>query len=81
VARGVRFVTDARDIDRTNVNLVYNEALAYALANRPSEAITALSAAFEAGYPLSMASSDPDLKALQSDPRYAELVTRFSKPR
>ena len=81
VARGVRFMTDARAIDRTNVNLIYNEALAYALAKRPSEAITALRAAFEAGYPVSMASSDPDLKALQSDPRFAELVAEFSKPR
>jgi len=81
-ARGAKFLKDARAIDSTNVYLIYNEALAYALANRPSEAIGALKQAFGAGYQVSLAASDPDLNTLRSDPRFSELLKQSSaKPR
>src|SRR5204862_7237552 len=78
-ARGAKFLKDARAIDRKNVYLIYNEALAYALANRASEAISALKEAFAAGYQVSMAASDPDLRGLRSDPRLDELLKQLSQ--
>ena len=78
-ARGAKFLKDARAIDRTNVYLMYNQAIGYALANRPSEAFDSLREAFVAGYQVPMASHDPDLKALRSDPRFDELLKQFSQ--
>jgi tetratricopeptide (TPR) repeat protein len=78
-ARGAQFIKNARAIDPSNVNLIYNEALVHALANRPSEALRSLKEAFEAGYPVSMAASEPDLKALSSDRRFTELLKQRSQ--
>ena len=82
VARGTKFLRDARAIDDKNVELIYMEALAYLLANRVSDAMSALKAAFDAGYQVSMAAADPEWKVLGSDPRFAELLKQYpQKPR
>ena len=78
LTRGIRFLDDARAIDRTNVELIYGDALVNALANRPAQALAALEAALEAGYPATMAAGDPDLNVLRSDTRFTELLAKYS---
>ena len=54
VKQADRFIRDARAIDRSNVLLMFEEAIIYALSNRNTEALTALEEALKAGYPVSM---------------------------
>ncbi len=78
VAQGLRFISAARAIDGANVELMYVQALANAVANRPSEALDALEAALAAGYSVAFAANEPDLQVLQSEPRFAELLKGYS---
>jgi tetratricopeptide (TPR) repeat protein len=79
VTRGLRSISDARNIDRNNLELIYFEALANTLANRRTEALDALEAAFAAGYPAAFAAKEPYLAPLRSDPRYGELLKTYLK--
>lgn len=80
-AQALKFIHEARTIDKTDVNIMYNEALVHALANRTPDALTALENAFKAGYPIVAAENDPDLRIVRDDPRFAQLTTRFkAKP-
>jgi serine/threonine-protein kinase len=76
-AQARRMINDARAIDKTNVNLVYAEAIVASLGGRPADALAALGAALKAGYPASSAKSDPDLKPIASDPGFAALMAEF----
>jgi eukaryotic-like serine/threonine-protein kinase len=78
LVRGLRFLNDARAINRTNVDLIYEEAIAYALANRTTEALASLKAAFDAGYSVTLAANDPDLRSLKTDTRFAEILKQYS---
>jgi len=76
--RGLDFMRRARSIDRTNVDLIYKEAIVNALASRPSDALKALREAFQRGYSTAEAKSDPELGTLQGRPEFAELVGESS---
>ena len=79
VKQADRFIRDARAIDRSNVLLMFEEAIIYALSNRNAEALTALEEALKAGYPVSMIRSDPDLRTVREDPRFENLLKRSSE--
>ncbi len=66
VKQADRFIRDARAIDRSNVLLMFEEAIIYALSNRNTEALTALEEALKAGYPVSMIQNDPDLRTVRA---------------
>jgi hypothetical protein len=76
-AQGLDLIRRARSIDKTDVGLMYNEALVETLAGRSSDAINSLREAFKAGYAPGEAMNDPELKDLQSRPEFLALVKEF----
>ncbi len=76
-SRARRMISDARTIDRANVNLIYAEAVIEVLGGRTSEALVAIEEALKAGYPLAAAQSDPDLRPLIDEPGFKQLATKF----
>jgi serine/threonine-protein kinase len=72
-----RFMSDARAIDRTNINLIYAEAIVEVLAGRKDKALLSLEEALKAGYPFSAAQSDPDVHPLLADVGFKQLATKF----
>jgi tetratricopeptide (TPR) repeat protein len=73
-----RFMADARAIDKSNVDLIYNEAVLCAILNDVACSITNLEQALKEGYTIALIESDPDLRAVRSDPRYQALRARVS---
>jgi len=80
-AQARRYMNDARVIAKANVELMYNEALMFALLGEREKAFTSLEQAFQAGYPAAAATADPDLRSLRSDPRYQQLQTKLASAR
>ena len=56
-----------------NVELMYQQAVIYALLDRSDEAISKLKRAIESGYSRSEAQRDPDLDSLRARPDYHQL--------
>jgi eukaryotic-like serine/threonine-protein kinase len=65
-AQALNFIHHARSINNENVELVYSEAVVEALANHPENALKLLREAFERGYSVQEANSDPELDSLRS---------------
>jgi tetratricopeptide (TPR) repeat protein/TolB-like protein len=72
-SRARRLMNEARDIDNTNVDLIYNEAILCALQNDVACSITNLEQALKEGYTIPLIESDPDLRSVRSDQRYQAL--------
>jgi eukaryotic-like serine/threonine-protein kinase len=70
-----RFMSDARAIDKTSADLLYNEAVMLALLKDTDRAFDDLNQALKAGLPFSSIETDPDLVKLRGDPRFASLRT------
>jgi len=70
-----RFMKEAREIDAKSADLLYDEAVMSALLNDTDRAFADLREAIGAGLPLSSIETDPDLRGLRADPRYAALKT------
>jgi Flp pilus assembly protein TadD len=68
-----RFMREARGIDPKSADLLYNEAVMSALLNDKDRAFADLQEAVKGGLPLSSIETDPDLRSLRSDPRFAAL--------
>ena len=79
-SRGAEFIQRARKIDEKDVELMYAEATVAILANKPSDAIRSLRAAFSNGYPVKQAEQDPEFAKLKTTPEFQALVKEFSKP-
>lgn len=77
--QAAQFIRRARAIDRANASLMYIEAVVDALANRPAQALQALSDAFQRGYAPKEAESDPELDALRNLPGYQKLMKEFGQ--
>ncbi len=80
VKQALKFIEEARQIDSTDVDLIYYQAQAFALSGDKSKAIAALREAFKKGQPPAMAQAEPDLQSLQQDPTFQSLVKEFTKP-
>jgi tetratricopeptide (TPR) repeat protein len=73
------FIRRARAINPSDINLIYQEAVVYAVTNSPDRAFQALREALGKGYSLEDAVSDPELGALQNKPEFSKLVKEFTK--
>ena len=73
------FIHRARTINPEDLNLVYQEAVVYAVNNATDQALKSLREALKKGYSLKEAMSDPELGSLQSRPEFSKLVKEFSK--
>jgi len=80
VRQALKFIAEARAIDPGNVDLIYYQAQAFALANDNSSALVALRDAFKKGQPPAIAQAEPDLQNLQKDPGFQKLVREFAQP-
>ncbi len=78
-AQALDFIGRARSISQVDLNLIYKQAVVYALADRPGEAFKSLREAFRKGYSVREAQSDPELGGLQGRPEFAKLLAEFSK--
>ncbi|MEN3339048.1 MAG: hypothetical protein V7647_2724 [Acidobacteriota bacterium] len=70
-----RFMTDARAIDKASADLLYYEAVMSALLHDTDRAFLDLTQALKRGLPFSSIATDPDLRPLRADPRFAALRT------
>lgn len=77
--QSIDFIERARTINAADVNLIYTQAVVYALANRPDDAMKSLRLAFEKGYSVQEAQNDPELGALQTRSEFGKLVAQFGK--
>lgn len=73
------FMRRARSINQADVNLIYQNAVIYALGGHPAEALKTLQEALQKGYSVQEARNDPELSSLQSRPEFAKLLAEFSK--
>jgi serine/threonine-protein kinase len=80
VQQALKFIAEARAIDPNNVDLIYYQAQAFALANDNANALVALGDAFKKGQPPAIAQAEPDLQSLQKDPGFQKLVREFAQP-
>jgi serine/threonine protein kinase/tetratricopeptide (TPR) repeat protein/TolB-like protein len=80
VRQALKFIAEARAIDPNNVDLIYYQAQAFALANDNASALVALRDAFKKGQAPAIAQAEPDLQSLQKDPDFQKLVTEYTQP-
>jgi len=79
VRQALKFIAEARALDPNNVDLIYYQAQAFALANDNTNALMALQDAFKKGQPPAIAQAEPDLRDLQKDPGFQKLVREFAR--
>lgn len=80
-SQAVSFIHRARSISPSDVRLISNEAVVYALARRPDDAMKALREAFERGYSRQEAMSEPAFAELRNRPEFSKLAAEFTKPK
>ncbi len=73
------FMRRARALSPADVNMIYNQAVVFAIGGRTAEALKALREALQKGYSLEEIKSDPELGTLQALPEFKKLVAEFSK--
>jgi tetratricopeptide (TPR) repeat protein/TolB-like protein len=78
-SQSIEFIRRARSINAADVDLMYVEAIVFALANRPDDALKSLRATFGKGYSVQEAQNDPELATLQGRPEFVKLVAEFGK--
>jgi tetratricopeptide (TPR) repeat protein/TolB-like protein len=78
LTRAADFIHRARSINPADVNLIYKEAIIDMLADRRSDALATLRAAFEKGYSTEEAESEPDFDTLHSSPEFQKLIDKYS---
>jgi serine/threonine protein kinase/tetratricopeptide (TPR) repeat protein len=79
-AQALNFIQHARAINKEDVALIYTDAVVEALANHPDNALGLLREAFERGYTVQEAISDPELDSVRSRPEFEKLLAEFKKP-
>ncbi|MGH9735269.1 MAG: protein kinase domain-containing protein [Candidatus Acidiferrales bacterium] len=80
-AQALKFIRQARSIDKTNVDYIYAEAQVHAILKQVPEALKSLREAFEKHYPAEFAAGDDDLKNLNGNSQFAQLIKQYSGTR
>jgi tetratricopeptide (TPR) repeat protein/TolB-like protein len=75
----MQYIAMARRIMPNDPDFIYYEATIQLLADRIPQALGSLRDAFRAGFSPASARQDPDLRILQADPRFRELMTEFKE--
>jgi serine/threonine protein kinase/tetratricopeptide (TPR) repeat protein len=78
VTHALQYARQARSLDPDDLQLLYNQAEIYSLANRQKESLLALRDAFKKGYSPEEAVNDPELGSLKSLPEFTKLVAEYS---
>ena len=73
------FIKRARAADPSNVNYIYDDAEIQALSGKTTEALKALQEALEKHSSAEFAEGDPELSSIQKDPRFKDLMQKYSK--
>ena len=69
------YIGRARSIDASNPELIYEEAVVWVLANKPTQAIESLRSALDKGLSPERARLDPELSPLHGKPEFQRLVS------
>jgi serine/threonine-protein kinase len=77
--QGQQYIRQARAIDASDLQLIYEEGQIYALGGKESEAIRALREAFQKGYPPEEAQKDPELASLKNSAQFGRLIAEYQK--
>ncbi|HKS81625.1 MAG TPA: protein kinase [Candidatus Acidoferrales bacterium] len=75
----LEYITRARDIDKADLALLYNQAIVENLSGKQSEAIATLRDALSKGYSVNDAEKDADLENLHARPDFQALIKEFEK--
>ncbi len=78
-AHAGQYIRQAREIDPSDLQLIYDSAQVNALAGKKEEALAALKEAFEKGYSPEEAQNDPELVTLKGLPEFGKLVSEYGK--
>jgi serine/threonine protein kinase/tetratricopeptide (TPR) repeat protein len=70
-------IRQARLIDASDPDLMYEEAVVHVLSNQPEQALKSLRLAFENGISPERASLDPEFKSLRTNPAFEKLISGF----
>ena len=76
-ARGLDFIRRARELNPSDVDFFYKEAVINTLASRMPEALKSLHEALTRGYSVREAYVDPELKDLRQRPEFPALAKQF----
>ena len=76
--RGLDFIQRARSIDSNDTELLYQEAIVNTIAGQQTDALKALRQAFQNGYPVAQAKNDPELKPLEMNVEFGNLLAEFN---
>jgi eukaryotic-like serine/threonine-protein kinase len=74
-----KFIRQARGIDKSNVSYIYVEAQIDALLGRSAESLKLLREALEKHYPADFAAGDEDLKNLNGNAEFTNLIKQYSE--
>jgi len=74
-----KFIQQARQVDRQNVDLMYQEATIHALAGRTADAIASLGEALRSGCPIEEAQNDPELAGLRKAHEFDALLRQVEQ--
>jgi tetratricopeptide (TPR) repeat protein len=69
-----QYIRRARAVNSENKDLIYYQGIVEALAGNDDQAIKTLAEAFNKGYPVDQAETDPELSKLKSRPDFAALL-------
>jgi hypothetical protein len=78
VKRGMDFINRARTIDKSDVELIYIQAVIENLSKDDAKALATLREAMQKGYPIQEAQSDPELANLQQRPEFKTIEQEFA---
>ena len=71
------YIGQARSIDVSNPELIYDETVVWLLANQPAQAMKSLRLAFEKGFSPGRAKLDPELTTLHGKPEFQRLLADY----
>jgi eukaryotic-like serine/threonine-protein kinase len=78
--KGLEYIQHARQINKTSVELMYNETVVETLAGKTDLALQSLAQALKSGYSLEDVENDPELKVLRDTSQFAALMEQSPGP-